>query len=88
MAGLELTNNTLLLILILGLIVLFVSMRCSFSCGGAEGFSFTRISHPDLGAYAYSDDYVKVMTDKDGKVDRRVPLNLHPCEDRPYSHEY
>ncbi len=31
-------NNTLLLLLVLGLVILFVSMNCSFSCGSSEGF--------------------------------------------------
>ena len=83
----EITNNTLLLILLLGLVLLFVSMNCTFSCGNSEGF-FTgfndQISDPFNVDYAYFPSVANPTNLRWGNTKKHVPVS-QATDDYTYS---
>ncbi len=79
----EIKNNTLILILVLGILLLFVLMGCSFSCGGKEGF----LSYfADNISNQYAVDYANIEPTEDefnlrwGQTKKHVPVSKSTAE--------
>jgi len=72
----EISNNTLLLILILGILILFICMNCTFTCnseGFLAGFS-DQISNPFAVDYANYPSTADPINIRWGDTKKHVPL--------------